>query len=167
MTSIVVTRQVLLVPGDKRNRILLKKITASGMDNETVKTNILKIREEMKLTQSEFADRLGISRNAFRAIECGQTKIFNDNINAIAAVAGMTPEEVVLGYKPVENADQILREEQSRYMEEMAAMAREYEERLQKKDEKIEDLKKQVALLEQIKAMLEARLEQDNSQKDC
>ena len=167
MTSIVVTRQVLLVPGDKRNRILLKKITASGMDNETVKTNILKIREEMKLTQSEFADRLGISRNAFRAIECGQTKIFNDNINAIAAVAGMTPEEVVLGYKPVENADQILREEQSRYMEEMAAMAREYEERLQKKDEKIEDLKKQVTLLEQIKAMLEARLEQDNSQKDC
>lgn len=137
------------------------------MDNETIKKNILKIREEMNLTQGEFADLVGISRNAFRAIERGETKIFNDNISAIAAASGRSAEEVVLGYKPIENADQVLREAKSAFGAEMNEVVQRYEDLLRQKDEKIEDLKKQVELLEEINGMLKRQSEKGNSEKDC
>lgn len=66
------------------------------IDDKKLKENIARLRELKSISQTEMAERLGISRNAFRSIEKGCTMLISDRIDAIAEVLGVTTEELML-----------------------------------------------------------------------
>ena len=68
------------------------------MDNNTVKEHIIRRRKSLKLSQQDVADKIGMSRTAYRNIEKGDTKLLSDNIVKIAEAFGVGMEELVLGY---------------------------------------------------------------------
>jgi len=70
------------------------------MNSRKIKENIRKTRSELHLSQQETAEKLGISRTAYRNLENGSTKIFSDHISRLAELSGKTEEEIVLGYTP-------------------------------------------------------------------
>ncbi|HIS23017.1 MAG TPA: helix-turn-helix domain-containing protein [Candidatus Cryptobacteroides intestinipullorum] len=70
------------------------------MDNDSVKDNIRNFRKIYKLTQSEMADKLGISRTAYRNIESGETRLISENVSRIADILHIRTEDLVLGYSP-------------------------------------------------------------------
>lgn len=132
------------------------------MDNDSVKRNIEKIRMEKKLSQNEMAGALGISRNGYRKIEKGSTKLFSETILKVAALAEITPEEVMLGYAPVQDGSTILEDTRERLNNRIATITKEYEAKLEKlrsenallhellkeKDDNIHNLKARITMLE-------------------
>ena len=70
------------------------------MDNDSVKENIRNFRRNLRVTQSEMADKLGISRTAYRNLENGETRLLNENLGRIAEILNVGTEELVLGYHP-------------------------------------------------------------------
>ena len=70
------------------------------MDNNSVKENIARIRKASGISQTEMAERLGMSRTAYRNLEKGDTRLISETMEKIAAVLDRTPEELVLGYEP-------------------------------------------------------------------
>ena len=75
------------------------------MDNISIKNNIRKIRKARRLTQEEMALRLGISLTAYRDLEKGATSIMNGNLTRIATLLDTSAEEIILGYRPAQQAD--------------------------------------------------------------
>ena len=120
------------------------------MDNGIVKLNIINRRKELKLTQAELAERLGISRNAYRSIERGETRLISENIDRIAAILENTAEELVLGYTPSPANGKTLND----LKEEFSSMARnretEYENRINILSLKISSLEAKIDLLEDL-----------------
>ncbi len=120
------------------------------MDNGIVKLNIINRRKELKLTQAEMAERLGISRNAYRSIERGETRLISENIDRIAAILENTAEELVLGYTPSPANGKTLND----LKEEFSSMARnretEYENRINILSLKISSLEAKIDLLEDL-----------------
>lgn len=70
------------------------------MDNDSVKDNIRNFRKIHQLTQAEMADKLGISRTAYRNIEMGDTRLISESIPRIADILDIRAEDLVLGYSP-------------------------------------------------------------------
>lgn len=132
------------------------------MNNDTVKKNIEKIRTDKKLSQEEMAGILGVARNTYRNIEKGSTKLISDTIIKVAEWAEMTPEEVVLGFVPVEDRDNVLNDTRERMNQKIATLTEEYEDKLarlreeirllnelvKEKDDNIRNLKSWIAILE-------------------
>lgn len=132
------------------------------MDNDSIKKNLLKIRLDRKLSQEEMADILGIARNTYRNIEKGKTRLLSETVMKVAEWAGMTPEEVTLGYTPSETESARLRDIRESYNYRVKSITEEYEARLdalrkengllkellKEKDDNIRNLKSLVALLE-------------------
>ena len=83
------------------------------MDNNSVKENIIRRRKVRRLSQQEVADKIGLSRTAYRNIEKGETRLLSENIVRIADVLGVGTEELVLGYAPDRNSDGSIRDENS------------------------------------------------------
>lgn len=106
------------------------------MDSDSVKKNIQKVRKEMGLTQKEMAEKLGISRTAYRNLEKGETRVYSDHISKMAELAGKQEEEVVLGFSPERFEDGQLREI-SNYEERLQALRDDYENKLSDLREKI------------------------------
>ena len=75
------------------------------MDNNSVKENIIRCRKGQKLSQQDVAEKIGLSRTAYRNIEKGETKLLSDNIGKIADVLGVGAEELVLGYPSMSNPE--------------------------------------------------------------
>lgn len=120
------------------------------MDSSSVKKNILKTRKDLGLTQKEMADKLGISRTAYRNLEKGETKVYSSHISAMARLSGKNEEELVLGYIPRASEEQHLRE-MDNLAERMKTMQEQYEARIQdllaklaEKDDLIEFLKSNI-----------------------
>lgn len=132
------------------------------MDNESIKRNLMRIRLEHNLSQEAMADILGIARNTYRNIEKGKTRLLSETIMKVAEWAGLTPEEVTLGYFPSESGDARLRDAREEYNNRVRDLTDEYEARLEammkeilllkdlvkEKDDNIRNLKSMVALLE-------------------
>ena len=68
------------------------------MDERSVKENLKRVRKGLNLTQQEMADRVGLSRNAYVSLESGSTRMLNDALEKVAAVAEMPVSELVTGY---------------------------------------------------------------------
>ena len=109
------------------------------MDNTSIKNNIRKIRKAHRLTQEDMALQLGISLTAYRDFEKGNTSILNGNIQKIASLLDTPPEEIVLGYRPVQIEGANLQEVQE-----------EYSGRIDVLERRIKDLEKLVASHEEI-----------------
>lgn len=132
------------------------------MDNESVKKNIMNLRLERSLTQRQMAEELGMARNTYRSIEKGKTQMISETVMKVAEWAGVTPEEIVLGYLPSESGSIQLKEARERFNKRVNEITEEYEARiaglmkeirmlndlLKEKDDNIRNLKSIVALIE-------------------
>ncbi len=132
------------------------------MDDTSIKSNILKRRSDLGLTQTEMARRLGISLTAYRKIESGKTRILNSQLAKIAETTDTPLETLVVGFTPVDPAnysleeiretyEDRLRDLNSSYMREHESLREEIrrlEERLRDKDEIIENNRKLISHLE-------------------
>lgn len=56
------------------------------MDNSSIKENIVRRRTAEGISQDEMAKRLDISRNAYRSIEKGESKVISDRLKDIATI---------------------------------------------------------------------------------
>lgn len=137
------------------------------MDNGTIKKNLENIRKSMHLSQEDMADALGVARNTYRNIEKGDTRLISDTVLKIAEFADLSPEEVVLGYLPVEDRDRTLQDVREKYSERIRTLTDEYEARLERKREKIAHLDEllkekdnRIRTLESYVSMLEKRMEE-------
>lgn len=122
----------------------------SGMDNISVKKNITAVRKGLGLTQQEMADRLGISRNAYRRIESGETALLNDYLLQIAAILDRTADELVLGYAPVEKDSRTLAELREKYLQDGIEQERKSQERISALERTVLLQEKRIALLEDL-----------------
>ena len=73
------------------------------MDETKIKTNIRALRMKYKITQTNMAEILGISRTSYRNLECGKTALLHDDVYKIAKILETTTEELVLGYYPIKD----------------------------------------------------------------
>ncbi len=135
------------------------------MDNNSVKENISKIRKASGLSQSETADKLGISRTAYRNIEKGETRLISENVDRIATLFETTAEELVLGYLPSGNAAERLKDIQEEYSSTLRKQQDEYEVKISALNENIatltgyvESLKDNIRLRDEIISMLKKKL---------
>lgn len=127
------------------------------MDNHSIKDNIRRIRKNRKLTQEDVALRLGISLTAYRDLERGNTAMMNGNIQRLAEEFETSPEEIVLGYKPSQQAVKTLEEMTGRYqsrvtllekqVEDLEKLVKTLEETIASKNEIIENNKEIIAML--------------------
>lgn len=127
------------------------------MDNNTIKDNIRRIRKTRKLTQEDVAHRLGISLTAYRDLERGRTNIVNGNIGRLAEEFETSPEELVLGYKPSQQASRALEEAKGQYqsrvtllekqVEDLEKLVKTLEDTIASKNEIIENNKEIIAML--------------------
>ena len=116
------------------------------MDNNTVKENIIRCRKGMKLSQQDMADRIGMSRTAYRNIERGETKLLSENVSKIAAALGVGTEELVLGYSSDRDGGNSMKGEKSyRWMYE--ELKSRYTFELQKQADEISRLVKENSTL--------------------
>ena len=120
------------------------------MDNISVKKNITAVRKGLGLTQQEMADRLGISRNAYRRIESGETALLNDYLLQIAAILDRTADELVLGYAPVEKDSRTLAELREKYLQDGIEQERKSQERISALERTVLLQEKRIALLEDL-----------------
>ena len=60
---------------------------------------------------------MGISRTAYRNIESGDTRLISDSIGKMAEVFGVSVEEILLGYEPVREDSDLLKDMKMRYGE--------------------------------------------------
>lgn len=127
------------------------------MDNHSIKDNIRRIRKTRKLTQEDVALRLGISLTAYRDLERGSTAILNGNLSRLAEEFETSPEELVLGYKPSQQASRILEDVKGQYrskvgllekqVEDLEKLVRTLEETIASKNEIIENNKEIITML--------------------
>ncbi len=108
------------------------------MDEKTAKQNLLRTRNEIRMSQQQIADLMGISRNAYRSLESGPTRIFNNNVEKMAEVSGKSLEELVLGYQPVEDLEREVGRVRERYARQAEAERSQHEAR-------VADLEKEIA----------------------
>ncbi|MGN1210969.1 MAG: helix-turn-helix transcriptional regulator [Candidatus Cryptobacteroides sp.] len=72
------------------------------MDNNSIKENISRRRKELGLSQSDVAEKIGLSRNSYRNIEKGTTRLISDVATLIADALDTTLEDLLLGSTPYE-----------------------------------------------------------------
>jgi transcriptional regulator with XRE-family HTH domain len=135
------------------------------MDNDSIKNNLFKLRLERNMSQREVAEALGISRNAYRGIEMGKTMLISEKVFMLAEWAGVTPEEIVLGFAPSKDSSRMLKDARERFNTRVKELVDEYEnklgdarkeneflkERLKEKEDYITTLKSMLAFLQKEK----------------
>ena len=124
------------------------------MDEASIKNNIFNIRKSRKLTQTEIADSLDISVNAYRAIEKGKTAIVNPHVVKLAGLLEMSTEELVLGYYPVQATDISLEDIRAEYGNKVSSL----EDRLERMEKLVESLEETIASKNEIINMLKKLL---------
>lgn len=127
--------------------LFAEKSNIPEMDNKTVKANILKMRKSMNITQAEMAERMGISRIAYRNIEKGDTALISSSVEKIADLLDSSVEELVLGYVPVDAERHSLEEMKSDYSRRMMEMERKHQDEIRGMKNYIDSLEEKVRLL--------------------
>lgn len=119
------------------------------MDDESIKKNIIIARKKLRMTQKDVADRLGITRNSYRRIECGDTVLTNSYIHKLAEILDMSDEELVLGYVPY-RLEPGLNDVRREYISQLRHKEEEHKKETKELKQTIEDLKYRTGLLEEI-----------------
>ena len=102
------------------------------MDNNSVKENISKLRRRLGLSQEAMAEKMGISRTAYRNIEAGKTRLMSENIDKIASILGISAEELMLGYRPEEGGSREFSDMKAQYGTKIKEIENGYEEEIRK-----------------------------------
>ena len=140
------------------------------MNNYSVKKNISQKRKASGISQTEMADKLGLSRTAYRNIEMGDTRLISDKVEDIARLLDVTAEELVLGYKPSENMAMRFNDIEHEFEEERSAIIRQYESEMKRLENTIDTLNSYITALkdtlltkDEMIAMLKKKLADDSN----
>jgi len=79
------------------------------MDNVSIKNNIRRLRRNANLTIGQMAVAMDISVTAYKNLESNKTKIIYEKLNLLAATLKVSPEEILLGYKPLSPDSPVLK----------------------------------------------------------
>ena len=113
------------------------KEDATIMDEITIRENLKKARISSGLTQSEMAERIGISVTAYQKIESGRTRILNPNFSKCADILGVSLSELVNGFIAVRDAEAVIADVRESYGLKMRVQETGYLNELQSKDREI------------------------------
>ena len=113
------------------------------MDDRSLKKSIRKIREDLRLTQEEFAQELGIDASTYWRLEDGRTRLISQYLYRIADYAGLSIEEIVVG----KQVAQALEESQD-YNEKLDTQRKFYESLLEEKEATIRNLNNYIKTLQ-------------------
>ncbi len=140
------------------------------MNNYSVKKNISQKRKASGISQTEMADKLGLSRTAYRNIEMGDTRLISDKVEDIARLLDVTAEELVLGYKPSENMAMRFNDIEHEFEEERSEIIRKYESEMKRLENTIDTLNSYITALkdtlltkDEMIAMLKKKLADDGN----
>lgn len=130
------------------------------MNTDSAKGNILKLRKEAGLSQEDMAEKMGISRTAYRNIESGKTRLISRHAEDMASIFGISAEELLFGNTGSSPAD-TLSDIKARYdtrIRDMESGYNEEEARLRSKikllEEYIVTLKETVRTKDEVIGML-------------
>jgi len=112
--------------------------------NKKLKQRIRKIREENNLSQQQVADELGISRNAFIAMEIGETTIINEKYLKFAQKYDKSFSSSVEGYEKTQTDGREMHELAFEYEKQKAEIVQNYENILLEKERQILELQNQI-----------------------
>lgn len=123
---------------------------ASSLDPQ-IKANLIRFRNNCKLTQTDLADLVGISRNTYRSIEVGETGLVHKALDKIAKRLGVSVESLILGYNPLDiNTDPRL----AKFKKDISLQQKKEREMDHKEMDRLlaenYELKEKVAMLKQI-----------------
>lgn len=122
------------------------------MDNNSVKNNIVRLRKSRNISQVEMARRLEMSRNAYRNIETGKTKLLSDSLVKIAGILSVAPE-ILLENTYQENT---LTDVAVKYNEAIETLKESHSEEFNRMTEEIKRLKDEISSMsEYISALRE------------
>ena len=110
------------------------------IDESAIKENLKKTREERGITQAEIAESLKISVTAYQKIEKGKTRILNKNFSKCAETLGVSIPELVMGFKPIRDAENRIADMEESYGMKMRIQERGYIQEIQQRDREIERL---------------------------
>jgi len=110
------------------------------MDETTIRENLKKARTSLGYSQAVVAESLDISVTAYQKLESGKTKIINRNFSKCAETFGISLSELVNGFKPVKNADTLLKEAEESYGRRLSVLEKGFFQEIQQKDKEIERL---------------------------
>ena len=107
------------------------------MTEQSIKHNILKVRESLNLTQEEMAKMIGFSRQAYINLEHGGTSLVNKWLFRMSEATGVELEVFLLGFDPRERSISQLKDIES-YGEKLHLMQEKFNmmERLMDEKEK-------------------------------
>lgn len=112
------------------------------MDDTSIKRNLLKKRISMGITQSEMAERLGMSITAYRKLEKGPTRMLNEHLEKFSEVVGITLAELVNGFEPIDSVESGLDEMKVSYDSKLESIQKNYRDEIQvlrKENERLRD----------------------------
>jgi len=132
------------------------------MDNKTLKDNLKAAREKAGLTQDQMADYLKVSRITYNKMENGKTRLINEKFLRAAGICKTGEEEMILGYDPGKNDEQLLEDIEKK--ESLVGQYFKENERLQNelkalndllcaKEKIISELEDKIRLIEQLHSM--------------
>lgn len=131
------------------------------MNSDSIKNNIRKLRENSHYTQQDMADKLGISRTAYRQIESGETRLYSPHLDTIAALCGKSTEECILGYNPEDIDGNMLKEEED-FKKQILTLTDFYEEKIRNLREALEIKDEAIRTLKDINNRLSAQLDKNS-----
>ena len=107
------------------------------MTEQSIKHNILKVRESLNLTQEEMAKMIGLSRQAYINLAHGGTSLINKWLFRMSEATGVELEVFLLGFDPRERSISQLKDIES-YGEKLHLMQEKFNmmERLMDEKEK-------------------------------
>ena len=138
------------------------------MDNSSILLNIKHYRTLRNMSQKDVCERTGLNLKTYQRYETGETPILKDEVIwLLAEVFKVSPEELLLGYKPSRDAAQEVRECQAEYSRSLTREKEIFEETAAQKDrqislleDNIRDLRATVKRYEEILKMYEKRLDE-------
>ena len=119
---------------------LMRACYFCGMDERSLKDHIRHIREDLGMTQEEFALELGIDGSTYWRLEEGRTRLISPYLYKIADFARMEVADLVAG----KNLGRIL-EESEDMKEKLEAQKDFYEQKLSERDATIANLNHLIA----------------------
>ena len=121
------------------------------MDNRSIKENILKLREERKLTQEHVADIMGITSNAYWGIETGKTQLISKRIFQIAKIFDVSVNDIIYGHDiEKEILTKFLEENQGKYEKEKASAIKDLQSEIESLKAQLHDKEKIIRLMEEV-----------------
>lgn len=151
-------------------KIYVRKQKKDAMDDNSIIRNLEALRKEKGWSQKEIARLIDVHPNTYIRMEAGKHTLICPHLYKIASVAGISTEELLLGYQPDEDVSKELGEAQARYAKELKTDRRMYEDQLRIRDEIIAQKEKEIENLSNLIEEKDKRLrdldELKNIQKD-